>query len=111
MIVCVDLDGTISGAPDFYAAEMRGLLGAGHEVHVLTGDPQPERVLGRLGLQRGRHYTCAAVVPRRGIAAFKVAYMREVGATHLVDNRKANIRAARQAGFTGHWHAQPKEKP
>ena len=49
-------------------------------------------------------------MPPKHIAAAKVAYMKGVGATHLIDNSKKNIKAARKAGFTGHWHASPKKK-
>ncbi len=36
--------------------------------------------------------------------------MKAAGVTHLVDNRHKNVKAARHAGFTGHWHAHPKKK-
>lgn len=110
MIVCADLDGTISADPDFYRAEMRGLMQSGHEVHVLTGNPEAHKELGQLGMLRHREFTHVAVIPRKHIAAIKVAYMRQVGATHLIDNSRANVKAARKAGFTGHWHASPKAK-
>ncbi len=108
--VCIDLDGTISADPGFYRAEAAGLMAKGHEVHVLSGNPLVQHKLAALGMVKGRDFTCAAVVPRKHIATAKVAYMRKVGATHLVDNRKANVKAARKAGFTAHWHRPPKQK-
>lgn len=110
MICCVDLDGTVSADPEFYRSEMRGLMDRGHAVHVLTGNPKAEQELSELGMEKGRDYTRCAIVPRTGIAAFKVAYMKQVGATHLIDNSRKNVKAARKAGFTGHWHAGPKKK-
>lgn len=110
MIACIDLDGTLSADPSFYKAELRGLMQQGHSVHVLTGNPHAQDELHQLGVEKGVHYSHLAMVPRKHIASFKVAYMRHVGATHLIDNRKKNIRAARAAGFTGHWHASPKAK-
>jgi hypothetical protein len=89
---------------------MRGLMEKGHQVHVLTGNPEAPRVLEQLGIGRGREYTTVATVPLKNIAAVKVAYMQHVGATHLVDNRKANVKAARNAGFTAHHHMGPKQK-
>lgn len=108
MISCIDLDGTLSADPDFYRSEMSGLMQAGHQVHVLTGNPRAEEVLKQLNFLRSRDYTTVAHVPRKNIAAVKVAYMRHVGATHLIDNAKANCKAARKAGFTAHHHMGPK---
>lgn len=107
MKVAVDLDGTLTADPEFYRGELRGLMDAGHEVHVLTGNPDAAQVLGQLGFVKGRHYSHLAVVPQKHIASVKVAYMRQVGAAHLIDNRKQNIQAARKAGFTVHWHRGP----
>lgn len=108
MIVAIDLDGTVSADPAFYRAEMDGLMKAGHEVHVLSGNPEAEKVLGELGMVKGRDFTRCAIVPKRRIAAVKVAYMRHVGASHLIDNRGKNVKAAQRAGFTAHWHRHPK---
>jgi len=109
-IVCVDLDGTINADPGFYKAECTGLMAHGHEVHVLSGNAKAEHALAQLGMVKGRDFTRVSTVPVHHIAAAKVAYMKRVGSTHLVDNSKANIKAARKAGFTGHWHAHPKKK-
>lgn len=110
MIVCTDLDGTLTADPEFYRCEMHGLMERGHEVHVLTGNPHGEQHLRQLGFVRGRDYTRCAVVPLKHIAAVKVAYMKRVGASHLIDNRGKNVKAARRAGFTAHWHRPPKQK-
>jgi hypothetical protein len=118
MIVCYDLDGTITADPKFYRAEMDGHRSAGHEVHVLSAHEEgpatnahllaKSSLLHDLGL--GNSYDKLAVVdgPHKAIPRNKVAYMRSVGATHLVDNRKGNVRAAAKAGFTGHHSMQPK---
>lgn len=108
MISCYDADGTALADPEFYKCEMQGLMARGHQVHVLTGNPHAGRDLAEKGFVKGRDYTHLAVVPEKHIAAFKVAYMRKVGATHLVDNRRANCKAARHAGFTAHHHLHPK---
>lgn len=106
----VDYDGTISADPEFYHAEMRGLMDRGHEVHVLTGNPLAEHDLAQLGMVKGRDFTRVAVIPKKHIAATKVAYMKHVGATHMIDNRHKNVKGARKAGFTAHWHRPPKKK-
>lgn len=109
-VICYDCDGTVSADPEFYRCEMRGLMEKGHDVHVLTGNPDASHLLAQMGLVKGRDFTNVVVVPEKNIAAVKVAYMRRVGASHLVDNRKANVKAARRAGFTAHWHMKPKRK-
>jgi len=109
-IITADLDGTLSADPSFYKAELRGLMQHGHTVHVLTGNPHAADELHQLGFEKGVHYSHVATVPKKHIARFKVAYMKHVGATQIIDNRKATIKAARAAGFTGHWHASPKAK-
>lgn len=109
MISCYDMDGVITADPEFYRCEMRGLRARGHQVHILTGNPTALHRLAEMGFVKGREYDALGVVPRQHIAVAKVAYMKSVGATHLVDNRRKTIRAVRKAGFTGHWHASPKE--
>lgn len=109
MIACYDMDGTINADPEFYRCEMRGLMDAGHQVHVLTGNVHAEHQLAQHGLVRGRDFSHLAVVPEKHIAAVKAAYMQHVGATHLIDNNKQNIKDARKAGITAHWHRPPKE--
>jgi uncharacterized HAD superfamily protein len=111
MIVCIDLDGTITAAPDFFAAEMFGLRLMGFEVHVLSGaengiatpaDKDLKRQLRHsLGVMKGVHYDKLAVIngPHDKIPKNKVRYMQQVGATHLIDNRKGNCKAAAKAGF------------
>lgn len=108
MIVCYDCDATITADPEFYRGEMSGLMARGHKVHVLSGNPQAQHVLAQLGFVKNRDYSHVAVVPEKGISHFKVAYMKRVGATHLVDNRRKNCVAARKAGFTAHHHMSPK---
>lgn len=110
MIACVDLDGTVSVDPDFYRGELRGLMDKGWQVHVLTGNPTAHHELAQLGMVKGRDFSHIAIVPRKHIAKFKVAYMRQVGATHLIDNRRKNAKAAVKAGFTAHHHMAPEKK-
>ena len=118
-IVCIDLDGTISRDPGYYRAEMQGHRAAGHEVHVLSAvDAGPatngdllakSSLLHELGL--ANCYDKLAVVdgPHSAVPQNKVAYMRTVGATHLVDNRKGNVKAAVSAGFFAHRVVNPKQ--
>ena len=108
-VVC-DLDGTLNADPELYRGELRGLMERGHEVHILTGDPMAQHLLAQLGFVKNRDFTCVAVIPRKNIAATKVAYMKRVGATTMIDNRKKNIKAARRAGFTCQHHLPPKKK-
>lgn len=121
MIVCVDFDGTISADPEFFRAEMAGLRSRGHQVHVLSaaqhGNATPadlDRLKKRLAaLGFAGHYDAVAMVdgPHKAIPKHKVAYMRKVHATHLVDNRKGNCRAAVKAGFTAHHQILPRKNP
>lgn len=120
MIACFDLDSTLTASPDFYRAAMQGLIAAGHKVHVLTGThtakitPQEmsekHSLLAQLGFVKGRDYDQLDVVPgpESDVAENKVRYMQAVGASHLIDDRKANCKAARKAGFTAHRHLAPK---
>ena len=120
---CFDLNGTISSTPELMAALMKGLREAGHEVHVVSGthhDPATEAdlrektdLLDKFGLKRGQDYDKLVAIsgPETKVAAGKVQYMRHVKAAGLVDNAKANIKAARKAGFLGLLHVAPKGQP
>lgn len=110
MKVVTDFDGTITSDPEFYRGEMRGLMERGHEVHVVTGNPDAHHELQRLGFHKGLDYTHVVTVPLKHIGHTKVAYMKQVGATHIIDNRKKTIKRARKAGFTVHWHGSPDKK-
>ena len=127
-VVCYDLDDTLTAAPDFYRAEMAGHHLAGHGVHVLSAvehghatqaDYDQKRDLLRgLGLAPYAHELAVVNGPHDAIPTNKIAYLKHVATTtgtpkrdvHLVDNRKANVRAAHKAGFTGHHHMHPKGK-
>lgn len=118
MIICYDLDDTLTADPDFYRAELDGHRAAGREVHVLSASESgtatnadllaKSSLLHELGLARS--YDRLAVVdgPHDAIPANKVAYMRAVGARHLIDNRKGNVKAAVAAGFFAHHVVNPK---
>jgi hypothetical protein len=117
MLICFDLDDTISAAPDFYRALMEGLKAQGCEVHVLTGSPGPasqeeldvkKAQLESLGC--GDCYDKLIVVggPEDHVAEEKVNYMTHVGASALIDDRKKNCKAARKAGFLALRHLGPK---
>lgn len=110
MKVAYDLDGTISADPEFYRGELSGLMRRGHEVHVLTGNPTAEHSLAQLGFVKGRDFTRIAVVPRKHIAAAKVAYMKAAGVTSICDNLGKTCKKAVKAGFTAHHHMAPKKK-
>lgn len=119
-IVCVDLDGTISADPEFFRAEMLGLRQRGHQVHVLSGVEHgnataadvaaKRRELAQLGMADSYDQIAVVDGPHSKIPKHKVAYMRRVGATHLVDNRKGNCRAAIKAGFTAHHMMAPRKR-
>lgn len=110
MIVCVDLDQTVSADPQFYRGELEGLRRHGAQVFILTGNPKAADELSQLGFAKGREYDGLVQVPRKHIAKSKVAVMRQLGATHLIDNRAKNIKTAAKAGFTGHHHVNPKKE-
>lgn len=118
-IWCTDLDGTISAYPAEMKALMQGLRSGGHTVIVLTGHPgdsvtpevceQKKQKLAELGV--GNCYDKLAVVanPDGDMADMKVAYLRQAGATALIDNDHDNVRAARKAGFLAFRPGQGKE--
>lgn len=108
--VIYDVDGTITADPAFYKGAMRGQMQGGDEVHVVTGNSRAREVLDQLGFAKGREFTTLVQVPRKHIAHVKVAYMRHVGATDIVDNHGKTIKRAQRAGFTAHWHRGPKAK-
>ncbi len=107
-VVVVDLDGTLSADPSFYKALLRGLLREGYQVDVLTGNPHGREALAELGFTQGAEFSKVVTVPLKHIGATKVAYMRLVGATHIIDNRDKTIKLARRAGFTALHHLSPK---
>lgn len=108
MIWCIDLDGTISVYPKQFIALMGALRAKGDKVIVLTGHDAPSTTtdivnakiaqLKQLGF---REFDTLAVVchPGGDVADLKVKYMRHVGATALIDNKKQNIKAAEKVGF------------
>ena len=118
MIVCIDLDKTITADPEYFRAEMDGHRAAGHRVHVLSAMEEgtannaallaKSSLLHELGL--GNSYDRLAVVdgPHDAVPANKVEYMRAVGAGHLIDNRKDTCRAVKKAGLTAHRVMGPK---
>jgi hypothetical protein len=120
---CFDLNDTISSTPELMMAMMVGLREAGHEVHVVSGthhNPatladlrEKQELLDKLGLEKGTHYDKLVAVsgPESAVAERKVQYMRHTAAAGLVDNAKANIKAAKKAGFLGLLHVRPEGTP
>lgn len=119
MIVCVDLDDTITSAPDLMRAIMEGLQSEGHKVIVLSGGltdgpAQQEDLVVKSKLLRDLGcadcYDLLFVVngDHNITPEAKVAYMQSVGASALVDNRKENVKAARNAGIRALRYMDPK---
>ena len=120
---CFDLNDTISSTPGLMMTMMKGLREDGHQVHVVSGthhEPATEHdlrekkdLLDKLGLEKGVHYDKLVAVsgPEAKVAERKVQYMRHTNAAGLVDNAKANIKAAKKAGFLGLLHVRPKGTP
>jgi hypothetical protein len=116
--VCFDLDDTITRAPEFYRQVMWALRSCGHKVHVLSGTHHapatPEDLTAKAELLRS--LGCASCYdelvavsgPEDKVPENKVAYMRSVGASALIDNDKANVKAAQKAGFLALRHRSPK---
>lgn len=108
-IWCFDLNNTITDWAVALCAMMCALRNDGYRVIVLTGQAAdtitPEIIDAKLGELRkfgAQHcydqlVVCAA--PDGDVSDQKVAYMRSVGATGLVDNDKRNIKKAKKAGF------------
>lgn len=113
---CVDLNETISAYPDQMRKLMEGLRSGGDEVHVLSGWKAESADADALDHKRqqleelgcgsgpgadGASYDRLVVVadPENHVADQKVAYMRHVGATGLIDNNRKNCKKAVKAGF------------
>jgi hypothetical protein len=114
-----DLDDTISAVPGLMKTLMDGLRANGDEVHIVSGvrgrdvatqgDVQEKKdQLDSLGCADCYDYLVAVSGPEKKIPEQKVNYMRHGGATALIDNSKANIKAARKAGFVGLHFGKPK---
>lgn len=108
-VICVDLNDTITAFPEEMKMLMEAFQAAGHEVHVLSGweaESAGEEALAQKTQQLkdcgcGDCYDKLVVVadPDNDVAHQKVNYMRHVGSNILVDNNRANGKAARKAGF------------
>lgn len=109
MIYCFDLNGTLDRWPLELGPIVKALHLYGEEIHILTGHPghrvtpdvveYKRRQLEDLGL--GSSYDKLVVVagPNNIVYPEKVKYMKQVGASLLMDNDSANIKAAQAAGF------------
>jgi|HubBroStandDraft_6_1064221.scaffolds.fasta_scaffold03839_3 hypothetical protein len=109
MIVAVDLDGTADAFPRELQSLMSAMQAAGHTVIVVTGtdtatiDPAEvdgkTQLLASLGM--GQCYQTLVVIPgpEDEVADRKAAYLQSVNASVLIDNRKANCKAATKAGI------------
>lgn len=102
-----DLDGTITAYPEQMNNLMNHLSKAGCDVQILTGHKgiiTPETIEQKKQLLKAHNakYSKLTIVssPDNNVADQKVAYMKTVNATGLVDNNKHNVKAARKAGFT-----------
>lgn len=111
MIICFDLDGTISSAPQEMRAIMEALRGRGDEVHVLTGHKGDSvndgviasklALLKSLGCEGCFDRLAVVANPKNKVARQKAHYMKSVGASMLVDNSKKNVKAAAKNGSVG----------
>jgi hypothetical protein len=118
-LYCVDLDSTITAAPDVLRPILRGLKAANQQVHVLSGDHGPvtaevirtkKRILTRLGFDGCYDHLNVVAGPEKRVASEKVAYMRAHNAKTLIDNSKRNVKAAHRAGFVAFRLTHPKDK-
>jgi hypothetical protein len=96
-----DIDGTITAAPEAFAAIMRALRQAGHDVHVITGQSSPitsedwaKRVhqLETLGIGTDCYGRMHISGPPDWVAD-KAAYCRENGIDFVFENDVAYGRA------------------
>lgn len=101
MLCAVDLDGTAEAAPTIFLSLMQALRAAGHRVVVITGAAAPTvsqqdladkaNYLQQLGF--GEAYdelvVCADPTPET-----KAQWLKDSGADLLIDNKKANAKAA-----------------
>lgn len=110
MVVAIDLDRTLTADPQFFRAELEGLRRHGAKVYVVTGNPQGEEELSRLGFVKHADYDGCIQVPRKHIASAKVNVLQALGASVLIDNRAKNCRAAVKAGFRAHHVMLPDGK-
>lgn len=109
MLFCFDIDGSLTDFPEELGAIMSALQSNGHEVHVLSGYrgtvvtpsvmEEKTNLLKSLGCGDAYSKLVVFASPRNQVASQKVAYMERAGACALVDNDKANAKAASKAGF------------
>lgn len=101
MLVAVDIDGTIDAAPTIFLSLMQALRAAGHRVVVVTGSAAPAvteqdlqdkaNYLQQLGLAEAYDELVVVADPTDET---KTQWLEDNGAALLVDNKKANAKAA-----------------
>jgi hypothetical protein len=108
MHIAVDLDGTIDAASALFQNLFSTLKAAGHTVTVLTGSSTIDSVsiagkqnyLNQLGM--GDSYSQLVLIPSDDdmdkLSQLKALWCSENGVDILIDNRKANAKAAVAAG-------------
>lgn len=113
MNVAFDIDGTVTDAPDVFAAVTAALTRAGHHVFVVTaygpGDPKThgdqkwrQEQLAELGLNVGRNYErvyIAAGDTKHDVANEKRDICKMLNVRLFVDNSVLNCRAVSETAL------------
>lgn len=109
MLFCFDIDGSLTDWPEELGAIMRALQKDGHKVEILSGHlgtvvtestvARKKKLLSSLGVGDAYSRLVIFASPDNHVADQKVSYMEQHKASALFDNDKANVRAARKAGF------------
>lgn len=100
MNVAVDIDGTVDSFPRLFQSLISALMAAGHHVYIITGVSETEVSDDDVAAKKGyltalgiTDYTLLVVVPRPH-AKHKAAALDEHHIELLIDNKKANAKAA-----------------
>lgn len=110
MLICCDIDGTANAAPEQMLGLLSALKSAGNHITILTGVSdsvvtqqdfdQKSDYLSALGLSAVWDDMCVFANPAgTDLADMKAQYAKSHDCAVLIDNAKANARAASAAGI------------
>lgn len=109
MIVGLDLDATISGAPEFFAMLTNALVAGGHEVHVITFRDASDRAATVAELEAYGIAWTRLLLPPDEVSdppSWKAEVARRLGLDAMFED-SPEVLAAMPAGVKRFWLADP----